>query len=361
MGGPKSSLVKLYARNKCSSSVNDLAWMGQDIVTVGVRQVKVWRPDYTSAPRSPAKVKLRLDGTDSPSAMGSSFRALPGRNTLLGPLLDSSFTAVVALSKFKAVVATDRGEICLLDNSQSTQAFSILKTIRNAISCMTATGPSEMWVGVHGIQGGEIHRIHLDLDSCEPLARYEDSNSPSLRKGATNLPQPVALGVIRNRIVSLNSARNLQVFGVEQGMIELRQQPYKCWIGHSGPVMGILRSHTVQSGFTTWDSAGLVISRSLPEGRYLCSREIELDTPADAEQPNELRVLKFARTVEEQTAGAIDSDVARPATSATQLFVCGDRYGMIKSVIFQLSTQFLTPLTLADCLIVTGKPRLLPV
>ena len=348
VSGPKAALVRSFARNKCSSSVHDLAWMGKDIVTVGVRQVKVWRPDYGSGPRSPAKAKARSDLIDSPAAMGTSFRALPGRNTLLGPLLDSSFTAVVALSECKAVVATDRGEICLLDNSQGSQSFSILKSIGNAISCMIATEPTQLWVGVDSTKGGEIHRLHLNMDSCEPFARPENFGSPRCGKRKSNAPQPVALGVLRNRIVSLDSGRNLQVFGMEEDSITLRQRPQR-WVGttstakapafgaappalglsHAGPVMGILRSHTVQRDFTTWDGNGLVIWWSLPEGQYIRSREVQLDTHAGAEQPNELRVLKSV----EQVPAAIDGKSTHPATSANELYIYGDKYGTIKSVV----------------------------
>lgn len=98
----KLGSTTLLASNKCTTLVKQMAWMGRNLVTVGVRFIKVWRPDEVT-PSS---------GVDKDQAHGLShpgFKPLAGRNTLLGDMIEVTFTAIVALSDDRAVICSDAG------------------------------------------------------------------------------------------------------------------------------------------------------------------------------------------------------------------------------------------------------------
>ena len=328
INGLKASQVRLHARNKCNSYVNDLVWMGNDIVTVGTRHIKIWRPDLTSVPRSPIKAKWRSETIDSPSILNPALRALPGRNTLLGPLLDSCFTSVVALSDCKAAVASDRGQVCLLDTSSGSPSFSDIETFEDPVTCMCATGGSELWVGVSGVPG-KIHRLELN----ESGGSWAPSTlrSPARRRSdpkIEGLLDPVAIGIIHNQVLVVDSERTVQVFGQEK-TLRLRDKPRRRFWAHSGSIMGICSPPgPVNYSFVTWDSTGHVISWRLPSGQYFSSRRVELEQLVDQEEPNELRVLRFIEGIEDQAAleDSVDDD---PLAASRYSAVCGDRYGIV--------------------------------
>jgi hypothetical protein len=48
---------------------------------------------------------------------GSAYKTLPGRNCILDSLKEANFTSVVTVAPNKAIVATDKGDICLIDDT----------------------------------------------------------------------------------------------------------------------------------------------------------------------------------------------------------------------------------------------------
>lgn len=98
----KNGSARLHASNKCVSSVQEIAWMGTSVISVGTRHVKVWRHD--PEPASPTKGRSELiKGYEIPPASPVP-KAFSGRNCILGSLIDAVFTSVVAISQSKAIL-----------------------------------------------------------------------------------------------------------------------------------------------------------------------------------------------------------------------------------------------------------------
>jgi hypothetical protein len=74
-------------------------------------------------------------------------KSLSGRNCLLGPLADSVFACVTAISQNKAVVCTERGDICLIDDTEGAQRLSKVAHAGFGVSCVAAEPDSNsVWV-----------------------------------------------------------------------------------------------------------------------------------------------------------------------------------------------------------------------
>lgn len=75
---------------------------------------------------------------------------LHGRNAILGPMAESAMSCVVGISEDKALVCSERGDICLLDENGLR-----LTKVANAefgVNCITVDAESKFaWVaGKHG-------------------------------------------------------------------------------------------------------------------------------------------------------------------------------------------------------------------
>ncbi|EMC95037.1 hypothetical protein BAUCODRAFT_41361, partial [Baudoinia panamericana UAMH 10762] len=121
----RSGSATLAATNKCTALVNCIAWVGQSIVTVGLRYVKVWQLDEISKPISqpagsglspitPRHTREHRSSDFGNSILGPKHKVLSGKNSLLGDLLDCNFTILLPYGDNEAIVCASTGEICLL-------------------------------------------------------------------------------------------------------------------------------------------------------------------------------------------------------------------------------------------------------
>ena len=309
---PKTGAFKLHSTNKCTSNIQDVAWMGGSIITVGTRHVKLWRPDPT-APTSPSKSKFRPDFSagDSPGPAGSS-RTLAGRNCLLGPLLESTFTCVAALSETKAVICTDRGDVCVLDDAEGGQKLNRVSKVDYSVRSVTVDIENELvWIGG---STGEIRGISF------PLLNSSEAGSPPSERSVEGSPKLesssiIALGLVRDRLVSIDLEHNIRILKPsETTPNSVHEIPCKHLRSHTAPVLGanILRSlESKITGFITWETSGLVIFWS-SAGEFETSKVVPLEQLPiiDDTEANELKVI-------------------RPS-ECSDFFVSGDKYGMLR-------------------------------
>jgi len=90
--------------------------------------------------------KLSVTKTRSSKAPG----ILGGRNALLGALSDSQFICIVAISESAALIATEKGDVCIVDDS--IQRFQKISSADFPVSCITVDAENTYaWVaGKHG-------------------------------------------------------------------------------------------------------------------------------------------------------------------------------------------------------------------
>lgn len=110
---PRTGAAKLSQQNRCTSFVRGMVWMGSHLITFGVRHVKFWKVEETPSV-SPVKQKFGNDAT--PTTPQSQQKALPGRNILLGSLIDSTFTCAAVVDEGRAILCTEAGDVCLLED-----------------------------------------------------------------------------------------------------------------------------------------------------------------------------------------------------------------------------------------------------
>lgn len=289
--------------------------------SVGTRHVKVWKVPET-IPISPSKSgrhRLENELSSSPGA-----KALTGRNTVLGPLADFNFTCVVGLSNERAILCSDNGAICVLEDAGNRQELKLVKTLPWKVYSVGIDRERKgVWFG------GQDHRMHY-----ENIDIFESLRSPSVMSGSTgsstgsSISHPnspirrsrddgsrsiVAISCLGQKLVYLDSQRNLGMRDESKAKESTEAAPIELLTpAHSGPIQGIrvLRNHSDSGAFFTWSRDGNVRLWDV-DGNLLQSTTIELEQIMGEDEPeNELKAL---------------------CTSPDETYlISGDRFGVIR-------------------------------
>ena len=301
-----------------TSFVQNIAWMGSSIITVGTRHVKVWRLEQ-AMPASPSKkrsnVENSLDGvTGSPVP-----RKFSGRNCLLGALIDATFTCVAAISNSKAILCTDKGDICLLDDIDGHQRLDRIAKTGSGILCVTVDRTNQrLWMG--GIMK-KLWSLPLDsLTYVEDVSDYLSSPSDpySLSSpGPSPEPDTLAIGSVRDQIVTVDSNHIIGMREAKSSDSGSTIAPEKRMPAHNSAVLGvnILRQPNDHNNaeFFTWSIRGTIIFWLL-DGTCKGRLEVPLDQPDNAEEGdlNELQVVRESHS--------------------DQCFISGDKFGVLRVI-----------------------------
>ena len=300
---PKSGVVILHSTNKCTANVKDMAWCGSNLVTIGTRHVKVWRvsDDTVISSAKPGASRNIYDSQASPAS-----KTLVGRNCLLGPLVDSTFSCIAPISQHEAVICTDRGKICLYSDMEQTQDLRFVEDAESSIFCVTAAPRRDkVWFGGGDgeVRCDSIERLRIlhtprrqtstiSQSLSRPLARSAyDSPSGSPFRRPTQYGGFVALGYISERVVGVNSESNVKLLDPDTANC------LKTFASHTGAVQGLatLAENSNLGAFFSWSGNGDVRFWDLKGTLRLC-RNVEVEqvlTDTD-DYENELRIMRIS-------------------------------------------------------------------
>lgn len=282
----RSGTAFLKASNKCTSNIRQIAWMGNNLVTVGTRHVKVWRLDQASS--SPSK-RFSDAGLFSASPSG---RTLSGRNCLLGPLLDKTFTAVEPVSHVQAIVCSDAGDICLLDDSDPAPSFTKIADAGFSVTALTAQ--QREFVLISGAQS-QLKRMNVVSATGLLLPDSEfHLEDAGVERGIASSSPIIAQGLVEGGLVMIDQARGIHICRRNLGNSHASSFPLEhCFPAHPGAVLGIrsLPSTSELGAFMTWSADGTVLTWSA-EGIFTSISKVTLDqlTQQTDECINELKI-----------------------------------------------------------------------
>ncbi|KAJ5780156.1 hypothetical protein N7457_005316 [Penicillium paradoxum] len=310
----KNGSAKLHSANKCTAFIKDMCWVGQSLVTTGLRHVKVWRLPTVVRPMSPTKTRLNVEGA-SPSP-NPAPKALSGRNCLLGALGDNTFTCVSNISFHEAVIGTDSGAVCFLDDREGSQKMTTVKQLGFGITSLAVDFDQEsVWLGGRGRQ---MQRVPFEVLRS---SRTSIPASPTrLEKGASDkkskAPAITCMGSLHTHLVTVESTRAIHVYPIDTLRDDGEQEEGEASMpAHRDPILGICRMdfpNDLSADFFTWSRNGSVNFWDA-QGKCRGSKNIDLDQfPGnDEDAANELKILRTAEN--------------------TDWFVSGDKFGVLRT------------------------------
>lgn len=300
----RTGAATLLASNKCINIVNRIAFIGRNLVTVGVRFVKVWRPDDL-APSTTSK--------ESHPYSHSAPRPLAGRNTLLGDLADCNFSVAVSRSDTQAVLATDRGDVCLLDDTDKQQRLVPCHTTGYGITSACILKNDILLISS---REGRIEEFSLnELQRADtPVPDQRSRNDAPLTTPKTlstrQAVHAVAIAALPDVLVLVDNTRRIQLRKLD-GNGEQTSSRLTTLPAHADPVIGC-RSVVAQdqtSSFLTWSAGGSVLAWTA-DGELAHCVKIPIEMGQELDFENELK--------------SVD------ALPGMQSVVSGDRYGVIR-------------------------------
>ncbi|KAK4242118.1 hypothetical protein C8A03DRAFT_11661 [Achaetomium macrosporum] len=300
----RTGAVKLFQQNKCTSFVKGMVWMGSNLLTFGIRHVKVWRVD--DGPEiCHTKQKFPSDGP-VPVAPVQAQKPLPGRNILLGSMLDATFSCALPISEDRAIICTETGSMCLLDDTNKQMKLMKALDVGFGVTCISSRGDN-VYIG-----GKEGHFAVISLGAI-----LTGSHEIPVRTSQTAAGL-IAMGFLAENLVTIDSKRSIGIRSAEQ--IPGCEGEGDCHIpipGLGEPIVGIQRlaaSNKFGASFFTWSGPGKVTLWDM-NGMIKSSFDIpieQIDTGTEADSVNQV--------------------VTARASNDASVFVAGDKLGVLRIV-----------------------------
>lgn len=280
---------------------------------MGIRHVKLWRTgEQLNA--SPTKSSRQSDVADL--LLNKSNKSLSGRNCLLGQLLESTFTCVVAVASDKAVICSDKGDICLLDDSDGNQRFT--KVAEAGFAVTTATLGSDGQLYLAGMNGACSSLRVAELLHSSPTADTPTTFSQVPHGQMLDCASIVAMVAIEDALVTCDSSHAVRVFALEDSRdISVPTQPILQLPAHGDPIYGVKALNGLNdlcATFYTWSANGIVHFWS-SDGLGKFMLQVGLDQ-TNNDDHNELKAVHVSRNTEILVSGD-KSGVLRYGRSTT--------------------------------------------
>ncbi|KAL7266803.1 hypothetical protein RUND412_010634 [Rhizina undulata] len=309
----KNGMIRLHSSNKCTSYVRQIAWMGKSLVTVGTRHVKIWKTDDDVGEDRTFARKLKLTfKQQKPVSPGP--KVLHGRNALLGSMSDCVMSCVVGISEDKALVCSERGDICLLD--ESGLRFTKVATADFGVNCVTVDADLQFaWVaGKHGnIRALVLKEIMPSTPPQSPSSSR--SNSPVL-PFSCRPANVMAISSMLGHIFTLDSNCSLKIINISSlDGVPVPNELIRELPAHKDACLGVRvlpPNHPSRGVFFTWSAGGCVLFWNL-EGESKGHFLVRLEQPdCEDDVSNELKVVRVSK----------DGD----------FFVSGDKFGVLRVI-----------------------------
>ncbi|KAK2136530.1 WD40-repeat-containing domain protein, partial [Fusarium oxysporum II5] len=299
---PRTGAARLYKQNRCTSYVKDMVWMGNSLITFGVRHVKMWKPD-DGPTISPTKQKFF---SEQPASTPPSQRTLPGRNILLGPLLEDTFTCAAVVKNSSLIICSETGGVCIMAEDDRQMKLQKVLGLDFSISTIAVKDNIAYVGGRHG------HFAVLDIEAVL------DAQPPSACiKETTFCPTgQVALGFLANKLVTIDSQQSIDIWSSDHVPGKNTKAVASIPIpGHGQSVTGIQvleRPNDLNASFLTWTVSGNVSFWTL-EGQVKASIDVPIGMTEPENELDPVNQLTCAR-----------------ATNDAKLLISADRMGVLR-------------------------------
>jgi WD40 repeat protein len=260
---------------------------------------------------------------------GSTHKPLSGRNCLLGDLQDATFTSVCQVAPNKAIVSSERGDLCLIDETDREQNFTRVAHAGFSVSSMAADDKGRLHLA--GSHGGL-----KTLTIASFISKLTPPPSPTSRGESPTISitdcsnQISAIACLAEHIVTVDSQRAIRLSHLcataavsEVSALAPSSANDETSIGdvihtlpaHGDSVLGVRvlsRPNNLNASYYTWAAGGSVIFWS-QTGSTQRSLQVALEQPVSSESgPNELRTVR--------------------ASSDASFLVTGDKLGVLKII-----------------------------
>jgi hypothetical protein len=236
----------------------------------------------------------------------------------LGPLNDHTFSCISSISEQEAVMGTESGAVCLLNDREGSQRLSVVTQVGFAVTSLTVDFDREsIWLGG---RGRRMQRLSFEFLRRTPTS--SPTSPAKLEKMAvdkkTKAPAITCMGSLSSHLVTVEATREIHIYPIETLPDEGEQEHGETSMqAHRDPVLGIrpLKApNKFSADFFSWARNGSV---NFWDARGKCvdskTVTVEQSVAGDEDVANELKILR--------------------AVGNADWFVAGDKFGVLRFVI----------------------------
>lgn len=253
----RTGIAKLHSSGRCTTLIQQMMWLGNVLVTIGTRHIKIWRVEEPQS-ISPKKPKFALDGTPLPQVVvppPGLVRTLPGRNVVLGDLRESKFSCMTAISDCKAIVCSQKGDVCLLEECEDRGNLMKVANTGFPITCV-AMDTEERLVRIGGL-GGRAKVLSLD-QLLTPSTPPESPDSLETEVVKSHGPHLNAMGYAARTLVTIDSKNEIAIY--TPGLLPANRR--RTLPAHGASVNGVRllsQPNVIEAMFLTWSADGTIM------------------------------------------------------------------------------------------------------
>jgi WD40 repeat protein len=226
--------------------------------------------------------------------------------------VEATFTTIAAISEHKAIVCSEKGHVCLLDDSEGQKLVKLANT-GFPITCI-AIDLQARRVRIGG-RNGNIKIMNLD-DLLSPGAPPE-SPIPTDENVSTSSDTGhlCAMGYAARNLITINSKHLIEISNANSDLEEPDSEiaPFPA---HGDAVLGVrllTPENEMNAAFLTWSADGTIVFWDL-DGRSKGSLNAEVEQWSSGEEDPINQCL-----------------IVRPSKNA-KFLVTGDRYGVLRVI-----------------------------
>lgn len=288
---PRTGQTRLFQQNRCTSYIRHMIWMRNSLITLGVRHVKIWKIE--DGPSSPTKSRML---TDSAPSTPTGQKALPGRNVLLGNLLEATFTCA-AVDGNRLLLCTEAGDVCIMDDDDRQMKLAKVVNLDFSIATITIRGN----IAYVGGKNGNFATLDVSM--------VMDGDADCILSTTVSTTGILAIGFLKENLVTIDAKQSIDVWsadhlpGQDQGAIAHVPIP-----GHGEAVNGVLplhRPNKPDASFLTWSGCGN-ISFWGTDGRVKSATDVPIDCveiDADIGLTNQVTCIETMRNGKQLVVG----------------------------------------------------------
>lgn len=264
---PRTGAARLFQQNRCTSYVKDMVWLGNSLITLGVRHVKMWKIEEVVT-TSPTKSKFLGDSMYAPPTS----KTLPGRNVLLGSLLDATFTCAAVDGK-NVIICTEAGDVCIFDDDD--KQVKLLKVLNMSFEIQSIIIRGDFaYVG-----GREGRFAKLEVPGIM------DAQDTSVISTSSTPNGVIAMGFLVDKIVTMDGRQSIEIWNADH--VPGNKAVGDTCITIPGPgepisgIQSLQRPNRMDAAFYTWSKSGTVAFWDL-DGRI----KLSIDVPVEFSEPD---------------------------------------------------------------------------
>ncbi len=231
---------------------------------------------------------------------------------MLGPLVEVTFTTLAAISEHKAIVCSEKGDVCLLDDTEGSKLIKLATTGFN-ITCI-AVDTEARRVRIGG-RNGNMRSMSLD-DLLTP-ATPPESPTPSIVESnpSGESGHLCAMGYAARSLITVDSKHSIEISfpGSDDADPQMQNTPFPA---HGDSVLGVRLlspENEMKAAFLTWSANGTIVFWDLDgSSKATLAVEIEQLPTGDDDLPNQCQIVR--------------------ASLGAAFLVTGDRYGVLRVI-----------------------------